>query len=222
MAPLPTIGAADWQPRRSRRLLLPVLALHGVMAWGLVQMGVVPMPARPAPVEVKLLRVVERKAPPPVVRPTAIPQFQQLTVPPVEVPNIQVAPAPVAAVVTDTPPPRPVAVAVPAAPAPAGPGPAQAGPREVSASAVQYLQPPPIAVPAMSRRLGEKGTVVLRVLVDREGLPRQISLAQSSGFARLDEQALQAMRVARFKPHTEQGEPVEMLVLTPIQYELSR
>ena len=32
----------------------------------------------------------------------------------------------------------------------------------------------------------------------------------------------QAMRAARFKPHTENGEPVEMLVLTPIQYELGR
>lgn len=219
---LPSIDPTGWQPRRSRRLLVPVLGLHALMAWGLVQMGVVPMPLRPAPVEVKLLRVVEPKAPPPVARPSTAPQFQQLTVPPVEVPNIQVAPTPVAAVVTDTPPPRPVAAVIPAVPAPAGPGPAQAGPREVSASAVQYLQAPPIAVPAMSRRLGEKGTVVLRVLVDRDGLPRQISLAQSSGFARLDEQALQAMRVARFKPHTEQGEPVEMLVLTPIQYELSR
>jgi len=219
---LPLLGPSDWQPRRSKRLLLPVLGLHAVMAWGLVQMGVVPMPSRPAPVEVKLLTVAPPKTPPPpAVRPTLAPQFQQLTVPPVEVPVIQVAPSPVAVVVAENPPPRPVVVSSPA-PAPAGPGPAQSGPREVAASAVQYLQAPPIAVPAMSRRLGEKGTVVLRVLVDRDGLPRQITLHQSSGFARLDEQAQQAMRAARFKPHTENGEPVEMLVLTPIQYELGR
>lgn len=223
LASLPLPGRTDWQPRRSKRLLLPVLGLHAVMAWGLVQMGVVPMPSRPAPVEVKLLTVPPPKTPPPpVVRPNLAPQFQQLTVPPVEVPVIQVALSPVTAVVSENPPPRPVQVSTPA-PAPAGPGPAQSGgPREVSASAVQYLQAPPIAVPAMSRRLGEKGTVVLRVLVDRDGLPRQITLQQSSGFARLDEQAQQAMRAARFKPHTENGEPVEMLVLTPIQYELGR
>jgi len=221
LAALPLVGPADWQPRRSKRLLLPVLGLHAVMAWGLVQMGVVPMPSRPAPVEVKLLTVAPPKAPPPAVRPALAPQFQQLTVPPVEAPVVQVAPSPVVAVVAENPPPRPMVVATPAQ-APAGPGPAQSGPREVSASAVQYLQAPPIAVPAMSRRLGERGTVVLRVLVDRDGLPRQITLHQSSGFARLDEQAQQAMRAARFKPHTENGEPVEMLVLTPIQYELGR
>lgn len=218
----PLLGPAAWQPARSRRLLLPVLGLHVVMAWGLVQMGVVPTPSRPAPVEVKLLPVAPPKTtPPPAVRPSLAPQFERLTVPPVEVPVIQVAPPPVSAVVAENPPPRPVVVSTPA-PAPAGPGPAQSGPREVAASAVQYLQAPPIAVPAMSRRLGEKGTVVLRVLVDRDGLPRQITLHQSSGFARLDEQAQQAMRSARFKPHTENGEPVEMLVLTPIQYELGR
>ena len=221
-APLASESAGDWQPRRSKRLLLPVLGLHAAMAWGLVQMGVVPMPKRPAPVEVKLLSVAPPKTPPPAVRTPVVPQFQPLTVPPVEVPHIQVAPSPVAAVTTETPPPRPVAIAAAPAPAPAAPVAVHAGPREVSASAVQYLQAPPIAVPAMSRRLGEKGTVVLRVLVDRDGLPRQITLHQSSGFSRLDEQALQAMRAARFKPHAENGEPVEMLVLTPIQYELGR
>jgi len=219
---LPAAGHEGWQPRRSKRLLLPVLGLHVLMAWGLVQMGVVPMPSRPAPVEVRLVTVEQRRTPPPsVTRQTLAPQFPQLTVPPVEVPNIQLAPSPVTAVVAENPPPRPAVVSSPA-PAPAGPAPMMAGPREVPASAVQYLQAPPIAVPAMSRRLGEKGTVVLKVLVDRDGLPRQISLHQSSGFARLDEQALQAMRAARFKPHTEHGEPVEMVVLTPIQYELSR
>ncbi|MGM9516617.1 energy transducer TonB [Roseateles sp. DB2] len=220
--PVALLGPGGWQPPRSKRLLLPVLGLHVVMAWGLVQMGVVPMPVRQAPVEVKLVTVAPPKTtPPPVVRPMLAPQFQQLTVPPVEVPVIQVAPSPVMAVQAENPPVRPVVVSTPA-PVPASPGPAHAGPREVSASAVQYLQAPPIAVPALSRRLGERGTVVLRVLVDRDGLPRQISLHQSSGFARLDEQAQQAMRAARFKPHAENGEPVEMLVLTPIQYELSR
>ncbi|MDL5030920.1 TonB family protein [Pelomonas sp. APW6] len=220
----PSAGLGDWRPpRRSKRLLLPVLGLHAVMAWGLVQMGVVPMPKRPAPVEVKLLSVAPPKTPPPpAVRTPVVPQFQQLTVPPVEVPIIQLAPTPVTAVVAENPPPRAAVTPTPAPAAVVAPGPAHAGPREVSASVVQYLQAPPIAVPALSRRLGEKGTVVLRVLVDRDGLPRQISVQQSSGFSRLDEQAQQAMRAARFKPHTENGEPVEMLVLTPIQYELGR
>jgi protein TonB len=49
--------------------------------------------------------------------------------------------------------------------------------------------PPPIEVPLASRRLGEQGLVQLRVLVGVDGLPRQVSVQRSSGFARLDEQA---------------------------------
>ena len=89
--PEPPLGPTEWQPRRSKRLLLPVLGLHAVMAWGLVQMGVVPMPSRPAPVEVKLMTVPPPKTtPPPAARPTLAPQFQQLTVPPVTFPRVGV------------------------------------------------------------------------------------------------------------------------------------
>jgi protein TonB len=54
---------------------------------------------------------------------------------------------------------------------------------------VQYLKLPPVEVPRASRRAGESGTVWLRVVVDVRGLPAQIHVQRSSGFARLDEQA---------------------------------
>lgn len=99
-----------------------------------------------------------------------------------------------------------------AAPAPAPPPPA---PREFQASAVSYLVPPVLTYPRVSRELGEQGSVLLRVLVDERGRPTDIQVVKSSGYPRLDQQAVQAMRAARFKPHVEDGIARPMWVRTP-------
>jgi protein TonB len=68
--------------------------------------------------------------------------------------------------------------------------------------------------------MGEAGTVLVRVVVDVKGLPRLVQLHQTSGFVRLDEQALNAMRAARFQPCTEKGSPIECSAIAPLVYEL--
>ena len=62
--------------------------------------------------------------------------------------------------------------------------------------------------------------MVLRVLVGTDGQPRQVSLQRSSGHGRLDEQAIWAMKRARFKPQMENGVAIEWIVIAPLQYEL--
>ena len=52
--------------------------------------------------------------------------------------------------------------------------------------------------PPAARRAGEEGTVRLRILVDERGIPRDIQIAQGSGFARLDQAAIDAVRKWRF------------------------
>jgi protein TonB len=106
--------------------------------------------------------------------------------------------------------------APPAPPAPPPP------PKVIPASAVQYLEPPVLEYPRASRRAGESGRVLLRVYIDETGLPRQVLLAQSSGFARLDDAALTAMKKARFKPYTENGQPTAGWAPAPIDFELER
>ncbi|MBN8488840.1 MAG: energy transducer TonB, partial [Burkholderiales bacterium] len=93
-------------------------------------------------------------------------------------------------------------------------------PITLPSSALRYLVPPAQAYPLASRRLREQGTVLLRLVVDAQGLPQQVSLHRSSGFERLDEQALQAMRAARFAPHTVNGVAVPWTALAPLAYEL--
>jgi protein TonB len=117
--------------------------------------------------------------------------------------------APVAAAAPTTAPTAPAAVASPAPPPPPAP------PREFQASAVSYLVAPVLTYPRASRELGEQGSVLLRVLVDERGRPTEIQVVKSSGYPRLDQQAVQAMRAARFKPHVEDGVARPMWVRTP-------
>ena len=49
-----------------------------------------------------------------------------------------------------------------------------------------------------------------------------MQLAQSSGFARLDEAALAGVQRARFKPYTENGVPTAGWARIPIPFELER
>lgn len=121
------------------------------------------------------------------------------------------ATAPVA-VAAATPVAAQAAPAAVTAPAPPPPPPA---PREFQASAVSYLVPPVLTYPRVSRELGEQGSALLRVLVDERGRPTEIQVVKSSGYPRLDQQAVQAMRNARFKPHVEDGIARPMWVRTP-------
>jgi protein TonB len=81
-----------------------------------------------------------------------------------------------------------------------------------------YLHNPAPAYPAQSRRLKEEGTVLLLVRVSVEGAPLSVEIRNSSGFERLDEAGLQAVRQWRFVPAKRGSENVAASVLVPIQF----
>jgi protein TonB len=81
-----------------------------------------------------------------------------------------------------------------------------------------YLHNPAPAYPAQSRRLKEEGTVLLLVRVSVEGTPLSVEIRNSSGFERLDEAGLQAVRQWRFVPAKRGSENVAASVLVPIQF----
>lgn len=87
---------------------------------------------------------------------------------------------------------------------------------------VDYLSNPTPVYPALSRRLGEEGQVVLRVRVSEKGLPAQVEIAHSSGFERLDEAAVGTVWRWKFVPASRGETPVEAWVLIPITFILSR
>ena len=85
---------------------------------------------------------------------------------------------------------------------------------------VQYLKPPEPVYPPISRRHGEQGRVVLRVLVGTDGEPERIEVHRSSGYPKLDGAAREAARQSRFKPYVEDGKATPVWALIPIHFAL--
>jgi protein TonB len=211
-------------PAQARGLVAAVACAHLVGLWTLLQVAAVREAVhRVAPLIVDLV-TPERPEPPQPAPPPPTPPLPAL---PRQQPQPTILAAPERApdpapAYTAPPPPEPPQAPVEATPAPpaspaAPPPPAR---KVVPPTAVQYLVLPPVEVPRASRRAGEHGVVCLRVVVDVRGLPAQIHVHRSSGHARLDEQALWAMRQARFQPQTDNGTPIELEVTAPIDYPL--
>ena len=83
-----------------------------------------------------------------------------------------------------------------------------------------YAQPVRPAYPPTSVRAREQGRVVLRVLVDIDGTPKTVEVERSSGHARLDAAARDAVRRSRFHPVTRGGVAVAAWGRVPIEFRL--
>jgi len=83
-----------------------------------------------------------------------------------------------------------------------------------------YLRNPPPAYPAAARRNGDEGTVLLRVLVGRDGAPLQVELDRTSQSRALDGAALEAVRGWSFVPARRGAEAIEDWVRVPVVFRL--
>src|SRR6188768_4511857 len=83
---------------------------------------------------------------------------------------------------------------------------------------IEYVRPPEPRYPPESQRGRERGTVLLRVLVDALGRPAQIEVERSSGYSRLDAAARAAVEKALFRPYEVNGIAQPAQVLIPIEF----
>lgn len=83
-----------------------------------------------------------------------------------------------------------------------------------------YLENPAPVYPALSRRFGENGRVILRVFVERSGRAGQVEINASSGSPRLDRAAQDAVSRWKFVPARRGTEAVGAWVLVPIVFNL--
>lgn len=117
------------------------------------------------------------------------------------------------------------ALAAPAAPRPApsdGGGAvaaASTGPRPVQFGEIQCSTPEP-RYPLASRRLGEQGTVRVRLVVDETGALELAEVQSSSGFERLDRVALEAARATRCRPWLADGRPIRVSAVRPFAFRI--
>lgn len=190
--------------------ILLIAALHVIVFVALIKMDVIVIKKKPAPLVVDL---IAEAAPPPAdvpPEPEVVPEeIVPLVVTPPQI--VQTITPPVPQVVVAPPPARP---APPVAATPSGPV-------TVGNLDERLLEGSPPRYPMESRRKREEGTVVLRLLIDSEGRVADISVAESSGFTRLDQAALQAIRKWRWQPTIRNGQPVEVRGLYSMPFKLS-
>lgn len=168
----------------------------------------IPQPAPPKPVP-RVKPKVEPKPVPKAAKPTPQPVTQS--------PAPSPTPAPAAA----DPTPAPAAPA-PAAPA-AAPGPARetmqvSAPKNVPTLQCNFVKPD---YPSMSRRRGESGTAYVHFVVGVTGKIESIDLQKSSGYPRLDDAALDAMRSTTCRPYIENGQAIRAARTQPYSFGLT-
>jgi periplasmic protein TonB len=191
-------------------VIVCIIGAHVALLLALVALDVIPIAnaAKPAPLVVEMLAL---KPPPPPVPEKKVDQkvvvVTKITVPPAEV--VTATPPPPITVTNVAPPPK--AEVAPAPP----PGPVSDGDLDskmISATPPRY--------PEMSRRLHEQGTVYLSVLVGTDGTVADISVSRSSGSARLDKAALEAVRRWRWAPLMRNGAAVMVRGVVDIPFVL--
>ncbi|KAF1721136.1 energy transducer TonB [Pseudoxanthomonas wuyuanensis] len=86
---------------------------------------------------------------------------------------------------------------------------------------LRYAKAPSPPYPIDALRVGAQGTVMLKILVDTDGTPVEVSIETSSGNKSLDRQARQhVLKHWRFEPAVRDGRPVQAYGLVPIAFTL--
>jgi protein TonB len=182
---------------------LLVIAAHVLLIYFVAaSLGIVEMPNIAKPMEAVIIDSpqTEKSEPVKVIKPEL--EQPQIETPPIEdtIPEIEVP--------TDEP--APAAITAETSPAPPVP--------ETANMQVNRRVDP--VYPAASRRAGEEGTGVFRVLVDANGRPQEVSVVTSTGHPRLDEAAMTAIKKWTFKAAMQAGQAVQSYTKVQVKFEL--
>ena len=219
-------------PKRTAILIGGVVVLHIAGLWAL-HTGLLKR-ATEWVIPVAVVSEVPQPPPPPQIKPPPPPSPPALPVRPSLAPTpLALAPEPVPqptqtaaappTVVATAPVNAPVSATAAVAPAPSVVVPAApAAPTKVDlpTTVADYQAKSPPVYPAMSRRMGEQGRVVMRVLIGADGVPQQAEVQQSSGHGRLDRAAADAVMRWRYVPGKRGGLPETMWFQVPIEFKL--
>jgi protein TonB len=194
--------------------LAAVFLLHLLLGYGLTQ-GLVSKFRHEATAPLQNLNSIPNPKEPPKLSAATL-QFDHPTlyVPPVEDLNL--------------PPDDPVNVmAQDLLPPVAQPADTQSGaplPRAATAVAIDPKHPLKIGAeyyPDGAVRASEQGKCVVQITVGVDGRVNQASIQTSTGYRRLDDACLNAVRGARLLPATQDGKPVEKTAVMPIVWTLN-
>ncbi|MXN75025.1 TonB family protein [Burkholderia sp. 4701] len=232
-------GAWPAAPRMNPRVIaaaVGVFAVHAVLltaAWlhrnalpekSVEVQSITAQLITPAPIAQQVAAESIPQPAPPKPTPRVKPKVEPKPVQKVSKPTPQpVAPSPVPSPAPAADPtPAPAAAPAAAAPAPAA-GPARetmevSAPKNVPTLQCAFVKPD---YPSMSRRRGEAGTAYVHFVVGVTGKIESIDLQKSSGYPRLDEAALAAMRATTCRPYIENGQAIRAARTQPYNFGLT-
>jgi protein TonB len=197
--------------------IVVIVAAHAAVLALLASLNVVPLPT---PLAALMVQIITAAPPAPEIMP---PRPQPVERKPVVRPQPTPQPIPrqpVLAAQTEAPSLAAEVPLVRETPLPAPPAPA--APTTISQPRfdADYLLNPAPVYPALARRMGEEGRVVLRVFVEPAGRPSQIEVKTGSGSPRLDQAAQDAVWRWKFVPARRGFDAVGAWVLVPIVFNL--
>jgi periplasmic protein TonB len=199
---------SDWSPRATRAdtgrnrpwFIAAVIGGHVLLVLGFLSVRhIARMEQAPAPLVAEILAAPLNNEELPAIAPPPMHEVVY-SLPTPEVVSIEldtIAPPPVTAAIS-----QPIAQTV----------------EPPMVESVEYVRAPAPVYPRESSRRNERGTVLLRVLVDSAGRPAQIQIERSSGYTRLDSAAREAVQKAMFRPHEVNGVAQAAQVLIPIEF----
>jgi protein TonB len=182
---------------------LLVIGIHLLLIYAIAgSLGIVQLPEFAKPMEAVIIDAPQEQQhePVPIVKPAL--EQPQVETPPLEdtIPEIEVP--------TDEPAPN--AITAETSPSPPVP--------ETANMKVNRRVDP--VYPAGSRRDGEQGTGMFKVLVDAKGRPQDVQVLKSTGFPRLDNAALEAIRKWVFSPAMQNSQPVQSWTRVQVAFKL--
>ncbi len=224
---------------RSGASISATVLLHVILAFlfmlGLMEHTITPPEAPPVLVELMQSQPTPKTIEQRVAKPIPAPPRPQTVAAPAPTPQPQPSPSKVSTP-TEVAQAAPVApVSAPTAPTPPAPTRVEAPPAPAPTTAPVVIAPSKtdVSIPAsysasnqkpiypnMSKRLGEQGTVVLRVLVKADGSAGEVEVKSSSSYPRLDQAAVEAVKTWRFNSAKIDGKAIDEWYQVPIPFKL--
>lgn len=221
-SPAPVLPPYLKQQLRRFGPLLIIIGLHIALFYAL-RSGLMHQVAQILPREIVASFVtLQPPAPEPKPQPTpkTVPVVKK-TVTPKPRPVVTDKPAP-QAITEEAPPPAEPSKAPPSDAPPSAPSAPAVPATPKTISGVSYINAPRPVYPPLDARMGNEGTVTLRVLINEKGRAEKVEVQKSSGSLRMDDAAREAVMRALFKPYLEDGKPAPAFAIVPINFTLNR
>lgn len=201
--------AMQYTKQESATPVLITIAVHVAIVFGLAKgLGAIPsLSAEKQPF--KVIDIPTQIEPPPPVEVLAQPNspVSQLYVPAINAPSIPVEVGPVV-----------IATLEPIIDVGTGTDSIIIEETTSSARVLQSAEPP---YPSISRLREEEGTVLVKIMITPYGTAGNVQIEKSSGYSRLDEAAIKAVRGWKFAPAKRGTQAIATWVTVPVKFVLN-